>query len=80
MWRQAGLLYGADLGALRFLDLVPARPAASVNSTDSFGFVAEEIKSLSVRGAKFPLQSGPHNDNLPVGATGDVVLLEVPAY
>jgi hypothetical protein len=49
---------------------------ASLNPLDNFGFVAEQIKSFSVGGTKFTLNSGPLNDDLPVGATGDVVVFE----
>jgi hypothetical protein len=50
---------------------------ASVNNEDQFGFVAQEIAAFSVGGVAFKLNSGPDNDNLPVGDTGDVNLFEV---
>jgi hypothetical protein len=50
---------------------------AFVNNQDQFGFVAQEIAAFSVGGVAFKLNPGPGNDNLPVGDTGDVNLLEV---
>jgi hypothetical protein len=50
---------------------------ASVNATDHFGFVAEDIGAFSVHGQTLNLQAGPHNDDLALGTTGDVTLLEV---
>jgi hypothetical protein len=51
----------------------------SVNSTDHYGFVAEDIGSFAVGGTAFSLKAGPSNDGpLAVGATGDVALFEVP--
>jgi len=50
---------------------------ASVNKTDAFSFIAQEIGSFSDGGTVFKLKAGAGNDNLPVGATGDVTLLEV---
>jgi hypothetical protein len=50
---------------------------SSVSSTDHFGFVAEWVKSLKVHGVQIPLQPGPHNDDLTIGTTGDVTVLEI---
>jgi hypothetical protein len=50
---------------------------ASVNATDHFGFVAEDIGAFSVDGQTLHLHAGPHNDDLALGTTGDVTLLEV---
>jgi hypothetical protein len=53
-------------------------------SGDHYGFVAQEIGSLSVAGTKFPLKSGRSNDNIggvdpqfQVGATADVTVREI---
>ena len=50
---------------------------ASVNGTDHFGFVAELIGSLKLHGIVIPLNPGPHNDNLAIGTTNDMRVLEV---
>jgi hypothetical protein len=59
---------------------VRGTPAAN----DHFGFVAQEIGSLSIDGKKFPLTSGPSNDNVgsekakfELGSTGDVTVREI---
>jgi hypothetical protein len=39
--------------------------------------VAQWIVSLKVGGKVIPLKPGPHNDNLAIGTSGDVTLLEV---
>ncbi len=50
---------------------------ASVNSTDHYGFVAEQIGSLTIGTILTALAAGPHNDNLAVGETSDMKLHEV---
>jgi hypothetical protein len=50
----------------------------SANPADHFGFVAELIGLLNVGGTSIPLKVGPHNDNVKVGATLDLNLVEVP--
>jgi hypothetical protein len=50
---------------------------ASVSASDHYGFVAEQIGSLSVSGTAIPLKAGAHNDNVSIGVTGDLNLLEV---
>ncbi len=47
------------------------------NSTDHFGFVAQQIGALSVNGVGIALTPGPSNDNIPLGTTGDFNLHEV---
>ena len=47
----------------------------SFSSTDHFGFVAQFIHSMSVAGAPVPLTGGA--DNIPLGPSGDVNLVEV---
>ncbi len=49
----------------------------STDALEHFGFVAEEIGSLSVGGTNFGLRPGPHNDDLVVGATNNLTLVEV---
>jgi len=48
----------------------------AVNNTDHFGFVAQQIGSFKVGGTVFPLLALA-NDDLAVGATGDLRLREV---
>lgn len=50
---------------------------ASVNFTDHYGFVAEQIGSLTIGTILTALVAGPHNDNLAVGETSDMKLHEV---
>jgi hypothetical protein len=50
---------------------------ADVNNADHFGFVAELVKALSLGGTALPLKAGPHTDNLSVGDTGDLTVVEV---
>jgi hypothetical protein len=50
---------------------------ATVNATDHYGFVAEEIGSLSIGGVTFALEAGPSNDAFDIGGTQDVSLREV---
>jgi hypothetical protein len=50
---------------------------ASVEPNDHYGFVAEAIGSLKVGGSSIPLKTGLNNDDLHVGATGDIELREV---
>jgi hypothetical protein len=44
---------------------------------DHFGFVAEEIDSFKVGGTVIPLKSGIGNDQINIGATGDVAIWEI---
>lgn len=44
---------------------------------DHFGFVAEQIGSFRLGGLVIPLTPGAHNDNRPLGSTGDVNIHEV---
>jgi hypothetical protein len=50
---------------------------STVNSTDHYGFVAEEIGSLSIGGFAFALKVGPSNDAFDIGDTQDVSVREV---
>ncbi len=54
---------------------------ASVSATDHFGFVAEQIGSLTIgttpTAFSIVLAAGPHNDNLAVGETSDLNVHEV---
>jgi len=53
---------------------------AAVNAADRFGFVAQEIAAFTIAGTTIKVTSGPGNDlaGLPLGATSDVHLREVP--
>jgi len=48
---------------------------------DHFGFTAEKVGALSIAGTVIPLQAGPHNDDVILGATnlpgGDFTVREV---
>jgi hypothetical protein len=48
-----------------------------VSNTDHFGFVAQVVGSVKVNGNAFALTSGPDDDNLSVGETGDVTIHEI---
>jgi hypothetical protein len=48
-----------------------------INAVDHFGFVAEQITTLSVNGVKITLTTGHSNDDVPLGPTGDFNLHEV---
>jgi hypothetical protein len=50
---------------------------STVNSTDHYGFVAQQIDSLSIAGAAFALKKGPSSNAFDIGDTGDVSLREV---
>jgi hypothetical protein len=50
---------------------------STANSTDHYGFVTEEIGSLSIGGFAFTLKAGPSNDGFDIGDTGDVSIREV---
>jgi hypothetical protein len=49
----------------------------SVNSTDHFGFVAEQVGLVKIGGNAIALAAGPHNDNFVVGETSDITVHEV---
>ena len=52
----------------------------TLGGTDSFGIIAEEIRSLTIGGIVQTLVSGPANDLYPglsLGTTGDVFAVEV---
>ena len=53
---------------------------ASINRTDHFGFVAQELGAFSIAGTTIKVTNGASNDlaGLPLGATADVHLREVP--
>jgi hypothetical protein len=48
-----------------------------VNADDHFGFVAKRIGTFRVGGVAVPLATGPGNDNISIGTTGDVRIHEV---
>ena len=45
--------------------------------SDHFGFVSQQVGSFKAAGLAFLLKTGASNDNLAVGATGDVTIHEV---
>jgi uncharacterized repeat protein (TIGR01451 family) len=49
----------------------------SFDSTDNFGFVAQQIDKVKIQGRSIPLTTGPSNDNILVAFTDDVHILEV---
>ncbi|HJZ93594.1 MAG TPA: hypothetical protein VKE40_22145 [Gemmataceae bacterium] len=59
--------------------VIRGQALGTVGGTDHFGFVAQQVGSLSVAGTVIPLQSGPVNDlnGLAVGATSDVTVREI---
>jgi hypothetical protein len=56
---------------------IAGQALGTVGGTDQYGFVAEEIKSLKVGGSVIPLTPSAHNDNRPLGATGDLQIHEI---
>jgi hypothetical protein len=46
-------------------------------ATDHYGFVAEEIGKFSLGGTDYAPQARPRNDDIAIGATADVTLLQV---
>ena len=50
---------------------------STVNSSDHFGFVAEQFGTFIFHTYALPLMPGPGNDDFPIGDTGDVNVLEV---
>jgi hypothetical protein len=49
----------------------------SESTTDHFGFVAEQIIAFKAAGATIPLNPDAHDDNRPIGTTGDTTIHEV---
>lgn len=49
----------------------------SAQSSDHFGFVAQQVVALKIGSQSLPLDPGPSNDNLLIPLTNDVRLLEV---
>ncbi len=66
----------AEIASIMIVGAVLGTPF-SVNSADAFGLVAQYIVSFSDGGTTFLLKAGAHNDDLAIGATGDVTLREV---
>ena len=50
---------------------------STTNAIDHFGFVAQQIGTLTIHGTQIHLTPGPSNDNLPLGDTGDFNLHEI---
>jgi hypothetical protein len=58
--------------------VIDGEALGTVGGADEYGFVAEQVGSLSVGGTLIGLTPGPHNDHsVPVGATGDLHVGEV---
>jgi hypothetical protein len=66
----------SKIGSIKIGGAVLGTPS-SVSSSDSFGFEAEQISSVSIGGVVLPLQAGAHNDNFPLGVTADFNLHEL---
>ena len=66
----------SKIGAFGFKGQALGTPA-SVSSVDHYGFVAEQIGSLKIGANAIALTNGAHNDNLGVGETTDLNVLEV---
>ena len=66
----------SKIGSIKIGGAVLGTPS-SVNSSDSFGFEAEQIGSVSIGGVVLPLQAGAHNDNFLLGVTTDFRLREL---
>jgi hypothetical protein len=67
----------ARIAAIVIQGQVAATPS-TVNATDHYAFVAEDIGALSVGKTAFALKVKESNDVLSVGSTGDVMLVEMP--
>jgi hypothetical protein len=47
-------------------------------SADTFGFEAQQVGAVTIRGIPLPLKAGPHNDTgVPLGVTSDLFLTEL---
>jgi hypothetical protein len=57
--------------------LIKGNVTGSLIEGDSFGFVAQKIGMLSVGGHRIALKSGPSSDDISLGITNDVHVLEV---
>ena len=58
--------------------VIDGQALGTVGGSDQYGFVAEQVGSLSVGGTLIGLTPGPNNDHgVPVGATGDLHVDEV---
>jgi hypothetical protein len=73
----AGVKHNPNLHSIISNITIGGQVAGTVGGTDHFGFVADEIGSLSVGGTSYPLQAGPYNDDFPLGATRDVDAHEI---
>jgi hypothetical protein len=51
--------------------------APAISPIDHYGIVAEQVKALKIGGVSVLLQSGPGNDDRPLGITGDLRIHEI---
>jgi hypothetical protein len=68
----------AKIGDVHIDGQVVGTPAGD-DPNDHYGIVAELVQSLTVHGTAVPLKAGPANDDIALGTTDDVRLLEVAA-
>jgi hypothetical protein len=54
--------------------------AGTAAAGDHFGIVAEVVGAVTVGGKRVPLRPGPHNDDVPLGSTGDFSLRELTEF
>ena len=66
----------AEIGHVTINGLVFGSPA-SVNNSDHFGLVAEQVVAVTIGGHAVALTSGPHNDDVSIGETSDFTVHEV---
>ncbi len=67
----------AEIASVKIGGAVLGTPL-TLNNADAFAFESQLIASFSVGGTLLNLKAGAHNDNLTLGATNDVTVLEVP--
>jgi hypothetical protein len=66
----------AKIGDVRIDGQVQGTPAGD-DPDDHYGIVAQFVQSLTVGGTAIALRAGPTNDDIALGTTGDMQLLEV---
>ena len=69
---------GPDLVASIASILIAGQVLGSLTpSSNHYGFVAEQIVAFTLGGTSYKLHAGSGNDDIAIGSTGDVTLLEV---